>query len=81
MSSNPMHSSGEWVKSSYSGNGGANCVEWAPAHARAHGVVLVRDSKQTNRPPLTLSLQGWIGLVEYARNTHTWSAQSSQSLD
>ncbi len=35
----------EWVKSSYSGGDGGQCVEWAPAHAAATGEFLVRDSK------------------------------------
>ncbi|MBL0779102.1 DUF397 domain-containing protein [Streptomyces albidoflavus] len=42
MSSTP---DGHWVKSSYSANGGNNCVEWAPSVALATGTVPVRDSK------------------------------------
>ena len=37
-----------WRKSSYSGNGGASCVEVA---SRA-GDVLVRDTKQSGRGPI-----------------------------
>jgi hypothetical protein len=33
MTSNPIPSDIQWAKSSYSGNGGRNCVEWAQAHA------------------------------------------------
>ncbi|NEE59067.1 DUF397 domain-containing protein, partial [Streptomyces sp. SID8455] len=36
----------QWVKSSYSDNGGT-CVEWAPHTATATGLVPVRDSKNT----------------------------------
>ncbi|KAB2592730.1 DUF397 domain-containing protein [Streptomyces arboris] len=41
----------QWVKSSYSDNGGS-CVEWAPGTATATGVVPVRDSKNTAGPVL-----------------------------
>ncbi|MCX5412341.1 DUF397 domain-containing protein [Streptomyces sp. NBC_00059] len=44
-----------WFKSSYSGTGGDNCVEVA---VRAE-VVLVRDSKDTQRQALTVSLDAW----------------------
>ena len=37
-----------WRKSSYSGNGGGDCVEVA----RHGGMVLVRDSKQHGRGPV-----------------------------
>ncbi|MBV7244500.1 DUF397 domain-containing protein [Streptomyces sp. MW-W600-10] len=43
----------EWVKSSYSGNGGT-CVEWAPRTASATGIVPVRDSKNPGGPALTV---------------------------
>ncbi|MEU0297474.1 DUF397 domain-containing protein, partial [Streptomyces microflavus] len=36
----------QWVKSSYSDNGGS-CVEWAPHTATTTGLVPVRDSKNT----------------------------------
>lgn len=36
------HLNESWRKSSYSGNGGASCVEVGQAHA----AVLVRDTKQ-----------------------------------
>ncbi|NJQ02438.1 DUF397 domain-containing protein [Streptomyces zingiberis] len=45
----------EWLKSSYSGGGGDNCVEIAVARDR----VLVRDSKETRRPALALSPGAW----------------------
>ncbi|MEV1049118.1 DUF397 domain-containing protein [Streptomyces sp. NPDC049916] len=43
----------QWVKSSYSDNGGT-CVEWAPATASTTGTVPVRDSKNPDGPVLTL---------------------------
>ncbi|MEU0380062.1 DUF397 domain-containing protein [Streptomyces cyaneofuscatus] len=43
----------QWVKSSYSGNGGS-CVEWAPGTASTTGIVPVRDSKDTTGPVLSI---------------------------
>jgi len=45
-----------WRKSSYSGNGGADCVEVA---GNLPGVVLVRDSKDREGPRLSLDGQVW----------------------
>jgi hypothetical protein len=49
-----------WRKSSYSGNGGANCVEVASNPA---GFVLVRDSKDRSGPRLALTDQAWSAFV------------------
>ncbi|GGZ25836.1 hypothetical protein GCM10010387_19270 [Streptomyces inusitatus] len=57
-----------WIKSSYSGNDGGQCVEVAPAYAPS-GVVPVRDSKQTDGPVLMLTPAAFTGLVTLARNT------------
>ena len=43
-----------WLKSSYSGGEGGNCLEWAPENARI-GSVPVRDSKDADGPTLTFS--------------------------
>ncbi|MGW2278879.1 DUF397 domain-containing protein [Streptomyces sp. NPDC001770] len=51
-----------WSKSSYSGNGGS-CVEWAPAHASATGVVPVRDSKNPNGPVLSVPADAFASFV------------------
>nr|WP_323450881.1 DUF397 domain-containing protein [Streptomyces sp. YSPA8] len=61
-------SSLNWIKSSYSGGGG-ECVEWAPAHASATGIVPVRDSKRPGGPELLLSATAFAGLVALARST------------
>ncbi|MBZ4323895.1 DUF397 domain-containing protein [Streptomyces sp. SCA2-4] len=52
----------QWVKSSYSGNGGGSCVEWAPAHAPS-GTIPVRDSKRPTGPVLRLSTAAFTDLV------------------
>ncbi|ANW19381.1 DUF397 domain-containing protein [Streptomyces clavuligerus] len=57
-----------WHKSSYSDHGG-QCVEWAPSYALAHGVVPVRDSKQSDGPVLMVSAAAFTGLVTMARDT------------
>jgi Domain of unknown function (DUF397) len=45
-----------WRKSSYSGNGGANCVETGSVP----GAVLIRDSKEReNGPILSISPADW----------------------
>ncbi|MFI1825079.1 DUF397 domain-containing protein [Streptomyces sp. NPDC020412] len=57
-----------WIKSSYSGSGGS-CIEWAPSHASATGVVPVRDSKRPTGPVLLVSTNAFAGLVTLARST------------
>ncbi|MER8003498.1 DUF397 domain-containing protein [Streptomyces sp. NPDC095613] len=51
-----------WFKSSYSGSGGS-CVEWAPAHASATGIVPVRDSKDPLGPVLTIPADAFESFV------------------
>ncbi|MFJ3760770.1 DUF397 domain-containing protein [Streptomyces sp. NPDC090080] len=51
-----------WFKSSYSSASGDNCVEVAIRPAAVH----VRDSKDEQRPHLTLSPAAWAGFVTYA---------------
>ena len=43
-----------WRKSSYSGNGGQNCVEVA-----GHGVILVRDTKNRDGVTLSVPARAW----------------------
>ncbi|MCX5108397.1 DUF397 domain-containing protein [Streptomyces sp. NBC_00378] len=51
-----------WYKSSYSGAEGGDCVEVAACH----GIVHVRDSKDTTGPILSLAPKGWATFVEFA---------------
>ncbi|MFC8308992.1 DUF397 domain-containing protein [Streptomyces olivaceus] len=44
-----------WIKSTYSGGGGDNCVEVA----LCTDAVLVRDSKDADKPALTVSPDAW----------------------
>lgn len=67
MTTNPDLSGAEWVKSSYSGNGGANCVEWAPAHL-ASDQVPVRDSKAPSGPALVFPANGWNDFIHALTN-------------
>ncbi|MFE2294267.1 DUF397 domain-containing protein [Streptomyces sp. NPDC059452] len=57
----------EWVKSTYSGGDGGQCLEWAPAAAAVTGIVPVRDSKAPEGPSLAVSGAAWTGLVEFAK--------------
>ncbi|MEU9331738.1 DUF397 domain-containing protein [Streptomyces sp. NPDC048290] len=57
-----------WVASSYSGNGGGNCVEWAPDVAAASGVVPVRDSKVPTGNSLTIAEPAWSAFVDHVRD-------------
>ncbi|MFE2165060.1 DUF397 domain-containing protein [Streptomyces sp. NPDC059447] len=53
----------EWFKSSYSSSSDGNdCVEVAAAPA----AVLVRDSKDIQRPHLTVGRHAWAGFVAHA---------------
>ncbi|MFH8616545.1 DUF397 domain-containing protein [Streptomyces sp. NPDC017979] len=52
-----------WVKSSYSVNNGGSCVEWAPDHASATGVVPVRDSKVPTGPVLNVPADAFTAFV------------------
>ncbi|MEU5421604.1 DUF397 domain-containing protein [Streptomyces sp. NPDC020667] len=66
MSTNPDFSR-IWVKSSYSGGTGGECVEWAPAFA-ASGVVPVRDSKNPEGPALVVPSGAWSSFVSMVKN-------------
>jgi hypothetical protein len=51
----------KWIKSSYSGAEGNNCVEVA---ALPNGDRAVRDSKNSTGPVLVLNLAKWTTLVK-----------------
>ncbi|WP_411079988.1 DUF397 domain-containing protein [Streptomyces sp. cmx-18-6] len=51
-----------WFTSSYSENGGA-CVEVATNLAAPHGVVPVRDSKNTSDPALNVAADAFSSFV------------------
>jgi uncharacterized protein DUF397 len=53
-----------WRKSSYSGNGGANCVEVA---SNRPGLVAVRDSKDKIGPTLSFTPDEWRAFVAGAK--------------
>ncbi|MBB0243184.1 DUF397 domain-containing protein [Streptomyces alkaliphilus] len=56
---------GRWFKSTYSSAQGDDCVEVA----FGEGAVLVRDSKDTVRPHLTVRREEWCRLLEFAART------------
>ncbi|MFF0683385.1 DUF397 domain-containing protein [Streptomyces tendae] len=51
-----------WHKSSYSGNEGGECVEVALTVESVH----VRDSKDVDRPFLSVHTDGWAAFVAFA---------------
>ncbi|MCX4667970.1 DUF397 domain-containing protein [Streptomyces sp. NBC_01381] len=51
-----------WVKSSYSGAEGGQCIEVAVC---SNGVY-IRDSKDTARPSLSVSPRGWTTFIGFA---------------
>ncbi|MFD7552947.1 DUF397 domain-containing protein [Streptomyces sp. NPDC059835] len=58
----------EWVKSSYSGNGGGNCLEFSPSVAVITGRVPVRDSKLSESPILTFGAPQWSSFLTFAKD-------------
>jgi hypothetical protein len=50
-----------WRKSSYSGNGGGNCVEVA---SNLPDIVAVRDSKNPDGPRLACAREAWLEFVQ-----------------
>jgi Domain of unknown function (DUF397) len=53
-----------WHKSSYSGNGGGDCVEVATSMP---GVVAVRDSKDPDGPMLRFTADEWQAFLSAVR--------------
>ncbi|QDL71051.1 DUF397 domain-containing protein [Streptomyces malaysiensis subsp. malaysiensis] len=67
MSAIPDLSGIEWVKSSYSGNGGGSCVEWAPRLASAD-IIPVRDSKDPHGPVLAFPVSSWSSFISAVKS-------------
>lgn len=55
----------DWSKSSYSGSEGDNCIEVA----LRPDAVLVRDSKDTRKQPLTVSPDAWTAFTALAADS------------
>jgi len=53
-----------WVKSSYSGGSGGNCVEVADHGSR----VLVRDTKDSQGPVLRFTADAWRRFADRVKN-------------
>jgi hypothetical protein len=54
-----------WRKSSYSGNGGGDCVEVG----RSYGGILVRDSKDRPGPILAVAFDAWITFTDRVKRS------------
>lgn len=64
MNTNPPP---QWVKSTYSGPEGGNCLEWDPS-AAASGLVPVRDSKTPKGPALVFPAAAFNSFVSAVRD-------------
>ena len=53
-----------WRKSSYSGNGGANCVE----ARNAHGLVVVRDTTNQDGGTLVFPADAWTTFTAHVKH-------------
>ncbi|MFF8805755.1 DUF397 domain-containing protein [Streptomyces omiyaensis] len=53
-----------WFKSSYSGNGGADCVEVAHNFVPSLRVVPIRDSKTPAAPTVSVSAAAFTAFVD-----------------
>ncbi|MER0243034.1 DUF397 domain-containing protein [Streptomyces sp. HSW2009] len=53
----------QWIKSSYSGPNGGDCIEWVPGDASATGTIPVRDSKSPHGPALVFDTAAWSAFV------------------
>ncbi|MGW4204229.1 DUF397 domain-containing protein [Streptomyces sp. NPDC004726] len=56
-----------WIKSSYSGDNGGDCIEVALGSA---DIAPVRDSKTPTGPTLHLTPNAFAGLITYAKNAN-----------
>lgn len=65
-----------WRKSSYSGQGGGNCVEVADNGNR----VLVRDTKDRNGAVLRLSPAAWRRFADQVKAERSLASDPSQRL-
>jgi hypothetical protein len=64
MGESPLQEKLKWRKSSYSGQNGGDCVEYAVPTSQAE--VLVRDSKNAQGPRLGFTTQAWAQFVQAA---------------
>ena len=64
MSNTHRPQSYQWVKSTYSGGEGGNCIEWAPTKVAATGMVPVRDSKDPSGPALAFAADAFAAFVD-----------------
>lgn len=67
MSHTPDPTDTAWIKSSYSGGEGGNCVEWAPSRLAVQGTVPVRDSKNPHGPALAFTPTAWTAFITAIR--------------
>jgi Domain of unknown function (DUF397) len=57
----------KWRKATYSGNGGASCVEVA---SNLPGLIAVRDSKDRGGPALLFTPTEWVAFTAALKTSH-----------
>ncbi|MGG2463831.1 DUF397 domain-containing protein [Streptomyces sp. RGM 3693] len=67
MSATPNLSNTEWVKSSYSGGNGGQCVEFTRTFSQS-GLIPVRDSKNPSGPALIFPVSQWSAFIETVKD-------------
>ncbi|MGG2459514.1 DUF397 domain-containing protein [Streptomyces sp. RGM 3693] len=67
MSATLNLSHAEWVKSSYSGGNGGQCIEFARTFNQS-GLIPVRDSKNPSGPALIFPVSQWSAFVESVKD-------------
>jgi hypothetical protein len=67
-----------WVKSSYSGGSGGNCIEVAGHSEREQ--VLVRDTKDSDGPMLRFSPAAWRSFADQVKAERSLESDRSQGL-
>ncbi|OMI33870.1 DUF397 domain-containing protein [Streptomyces sparsogenes] len=66
MSADIDPTAAEWVKSSYSGSNGGQCLEFSPTFVLS-GVIPVRDSKTPQGPAVVFPTTAWSSFVTAVR--------------
>ncbi|GII78214.1 hypothetical protein Sru01_31960 [Sphaerisporangium rufum] len=64
-----------WRKSRHSGSDGGHCVEVA---TNLPGTVLLRDSKDRTRPPISCPRANWLPFLSAAQGAHSFTASAGR---
>ncbi|WP_049571420.1 DUF397 domain-containing protein [Streptomyces sp. SBT349] len=76
MSAGPDLTAAEWVKSSYSGGNGGQCVEFSRSFVPS-GMIPVRDSKSTASAGLIFDTHAWAQFISVVKTGSDEQAHAS----